>query len=140
MQRSQGAELFISSNQLFGDQSALAELLAAVNAAVADSANLADIVNDLALAGGHHLDHLFKGLGVSGEGAGDFPLAAAHLVGDAAAFHADTLAQTLAQDLLAIHIDQLILQGRRAAVDNQNFHDVFPPVLLFYVILFLFSQ
>ena len=125
VQRCQGAELFVSCDQLFGDQGALAELLTAVDAAVTDGADLADAVDDLAFTGGHHLHHLLKGLGVSGEGAGNFPLAAAHLVGDAAAFHADTLAQTLAQDLLAVHINKLILQGRRTAVDNQNFHDVF---------------
>ena len=140
VQRSQGAQLFISLDQFFGDQCALAELLAAVDAAVADGADLADIVDDLAFAGSHHLNDLFKSLGVGGEGSGDFPLAAANLVGDAAAFHADTLAQALAQHLLAIHIDELILQGRGAAVDNQNFHDVCPPVSSFYVILFLNSQ
>ena len=41
---------------------------------------------------------------------------------DHAAFHANALAQALAQHLLAVHIDQLILQGRRTAVNNQNFH------------------
>ena len=32
-------------------------------------------------------------------------------MGDHAAFHADALAQTLAEDFLALHIDQLVLQA-----------------------------
>ena len=31
-------------------------------------------------------------------------------------------AQAFAQHLFAVHIDQLILQGRRTAVNNQNLH------------------
>ena len=46
------------------------------------------------------------------------------LMGDHAAFHADALAQTLAEDFLALHIDQLVLQAGRTAVDNQNFHGI----------------
>ena len=37
---------------------------------------------------------------------------------------ADALAQTLAEDLFALHIDQLVLQAGRTAVDNQNFHGI----------------
>ena len=49
-------------------------------------------------------------------------LGAVGLVSDHAALHANALAQAFAQHLLAVHIDQLILQGRRTAVNNQNFH------------------
>ena len=44
------------------------------------------------------------------------------VMGDHAALHADALAQALAQHLLTVHIDELIFQGRRTTVDNQNFH------------------
>ena len=40
------------------------------------------------------------------------------------AVDADALAQTLAENLFALHIDQLVLQAGRTAVDNQNFHGI----------------
>ena len=42
-----------------------------------------------------------------------------------AALNADTFDQALGQLLLAVHVDQLILQGRRTCVHNQNFHTCF---------------
>ena len=111
-----------SLDDLGGDQAALLELLSAVNNTVADGVDLGNAVNNFALAGGHLLHDLGKCLGVGGEDGGRGGLVAVCLMGDHAAFHANALAQALAQHLLAVHIDQLILQGRRAAVNNQNFH------------------
>ena len=103
-------------------QAMINTLLAAVHDTVTDGIDLADVVDALAFAGGHLLHDLGKCLGVGGEDSGRGGLVAVGLVGDHAAFHANALAQALAQHLLAVHIDQLILQGRRAAVNNQNFH------------------
>ena len=127
VQRSQGAQLTDGVDDLVGDQAAGLELLTAVDDAVADGADLADIVDALALAGGHLLHDLSKCLGVGGEDGRGGGLVAVGLVSDHAALHANALAQALAQHLLAVHIDQLILQGRRAAVNNQNFHLLVPP-------------
>ena len=104
------------------DQAAFLELLAAVHDAVADGVDLAHVIDALALAGGHLLHDLGKSLGVGGEDGGRGGLVAVGLVGDHAAFHANALAQALAQHLLTVHIDELIFQGRRTTVDNQNFH------------------
>ena len=122
VQGSQRAQLADGLDDLVGDQAALLELLAAVHDTVTDGIDLADVVDALAFAGGHLLHDLGKCLGVGGEDGGRGGLVAVCLMGDHAAFHANALAQALAQHLLAVHIDQLILQRRRAAVNNQNFH------------------
>ena len=122
VQGGQGRQLINGLDDFVGHQAALLELLAAVHAAMADGVDLVDAVDDLAFALGHHLNQLGKRFGVRGEGSVGLHLVAAHLMGDAAAFAADALAQALAQDLLGLHIKQLILQRRRAAIDNQNFH------------------
>ena len=124
VQRSQRAQVVDRLDDLGGDQAALLELLAAVDHAVADGVDLGNALNDLALAGGHLLDDLGESLGVGGEDGGRGGLVAVGLMGDHAALHADALAQTFAQDLLALHVDQLVLQAGRTAVDNQNFHGI----------------
>ena len=127
VQRGQGAQLAQGLDHFGGDQAAGLELFAAVDHAVADGVDLADIINDLAIAGGHLLHNLSKCFGVSGEDGRGGGFIAVGFMGNHAAFHANALAQALAQHLLAVHIDQLILQGRRAAVNNQNFHLLVPP-------------
>ena len=124
MQGSQGAQVMDSLDDLGGDQAALLKLLAAVNNTVADGVDLGNAVNNFALAGGHLLHDLGKCLGVGGEDGGRGGLVAVALVGDHAAFHTDALAQTFAKNLFSVHVDELVLQAGRAAVDNQNFHGV----------------
>src|SRR5699024_3812427 len=106
------------------DQAALFELFAAVYNAVTNGVDLADLVNHLALAGGHLLDDFAKRFGMGGEDRGRGSLMAVGLVGDHAALHANAFTQALAKNLLTVHIDELVLQARRTAVDNQNFHGV----------------
>ena len=48
--------------------------------------------------------------------------AVGRLVAEVAHLHADALAVALAEHLLGLHVDELILQGRAAGVDDQNFH------------------
>lgn len=126
----QGAQLTQGGNHLVIDQAAGLELLAAVDHAVADGIDLCHVVDALALASGHLLHDLSKCLGVGGEDRRSGGLVAVGVMGDHAALHADALAQAFAQHLLAIHVDQLILQRRRSAVNNQNFHLSFLPYFL----------
>ena len=46
-------------------------------------------------------------------------------MGELAGIHADALGQTLGDDQLGVHIDQLELQGRGTGVDDENFHASF---------------
>ena len=122
VQRSQRAQLTQRVDDLIGDQAAALELLAAMHDAVTDGVDLAHVIDALACTGGHLLHDLGKSLGVGGEDRRGGSLGAVGLVSDHAALHANALAQAFAQHLLAVHIDQLILQGRRTAVNNQNLH------------------
>ena len=122
VQRSQRAQLTQRVDDLIGDQAAALELLAAMHDAVADGVDLAHVIDALACTGGHLLHDLGKSLGVGGEDCRGGSLGAVGLVSDHAALHANALAQAFAQHLFAVHIDQLILQGRRTAVNNQNLH------------------
>ena len=122
MQRGQRAQLPQGGDDFVGDQATLLEFLAAVHHPVADGVDLIDVLDALACTGGHLFDQLKESLGVGGENRRGSGLVAVRLMGDHAALHADALAQAFAQHLLAFHIDQLILQGGRTAVDNQNFH------------------
>ena len=42
------------------------------------------------------------------------------------AVDADALAQTFGQDVFGLHVDQLILQGGAAGIDDKNFHTQIP--------------
>ena len=124
VQRRQGRQVLDGFDHIGRDQAAFLELFAAVDDAMADGINLAHRVDHLAVAGGHLLDDFAEGFGMGGEDCGRGCLLAVGLMGNHAAFHADAFAQAFAQYLLTVHIDELILQARRTAVDNQNFHGV----------------
>ena len=98
MQRSQRAQLADGVDDFVGDQAAGLELLAAMDDAVANGVDLLDIVDALALAGGHLLDDLSKSLSVGGEDRRSGGLVAVGLVGDHAALHANALAQAFAKN------------------------------------------
>ena len=119
---SQGSDLLDLVDDGIGHDLALGEELSTLHNAVADGADLALILHNSALAGGHHLNDLGESLGVGGEGNLFGPGAAVGLMGDLAALDADALAQALAQHVLIVHVDELVLQRRRTAVDNQNLH------------------
>ena len=91
---------------------------------MANGIDFADLINDLAFAGGHLLDDFAERFGMGGEDGGRGRLVAVGLVGNHAALHADPFAQAFAQYLFTVHVDELVLQARRTAVDNQNFHGV----------------
>ena len=57
-------------------------------------------------------------------------LAARRRVRKQRALDTDSLAETLREHTLILHIDQLILERRASAVHDKNFHCVFPPSTL----------
>ena len=125
--RGQGGDLLDLVDDGVGDDLRLGEELGALHDAVADGGNLALVLDDGALARGHHFDHLHERFGMGGEGHFLAPLAALGLVRDFAALDADALAQAFAQHALVRHVDELVLQRAGTTVDHQNFHLAFPP-------------
>ena len=57
-------------------------------------------------------------------------LAARRRMCEQRALDSDSLAETLREHTLILHIDQLILERRASAVHDKNFHCVFPPSTL----------
>ena len=104
------------------------ELLAAVDDTVADGVDLLHGGDHTVLGAGQLVDDRGDGLGVGGhrqvfvkDG-----LAADERGVLEVAVDADALAQTLGQDVFGLHVDQLILQGRAAGIDDKNFHIQIP--------------
>ena len=108
--RGQGGNFFNFVDDGVCDKLRLCKEFRALHHAVANGADLAFILHHGALAGGHHFHNLHKGFRVGGEGHLLLPFFAVRLVHDFRALDADALAQALAQNGLAVHINQLILQ------------------------------
>ena len=107
------------------DQAGGGELLAAVQHAVADCADLAQVGDHAQLLVGEQLQNQLHG-GVVVAQLVDLGLIllAVVLVGDVGlgVHGADALDEALGDDGLVVHVDHLILQGGGAGVDDQNFH------------------
>ena len=109
------------------DQARGGELLAAVQHAMADRADLAQVGDDAVLLAGQRLKHQLHG-GVVIRQLLDLDLVLlvrvlVRQVGLVAAdAHADALDEALGDDGLVLHVDQLVLQRRRAGIDDQNLH------------------
>ena len=98
--------------------------------AVADGIDLVDAGDHAPLGVGEELENQGDGLIVAGHGVVLFVSSlTGALMGDDTG-QTDLLAQTLGQNLLLIHIEKLILQGRASGVDNQDFHGI---VFSFYM-------
>ena len=87
---------------------------------VADGDDVVDAVDDLGLARKQQVDDpVERGLVVGQVGLDDL-LGAEVLVGDLAAVDADALAVARDEHLLALHVDELVLEGRTARVDHKD--------------------
>ena len=128
VQRREGDALLDGLHHIVGDADGGGELLPAVDDPVTHRVDLLHGVDHAVLGAGQLVDDGGNGLGVGGHG---------HvLVEDLLALHqrgvlqvavdADALAETLGQHGLGLHINELILQGRAACVDDENFHKSFP--------------
>ena len=123
VQGGQGDALLQGGHHLVVDLHGGGEGLAAVDHPVAHRLDL--------LHGAHHavgrvhqgVQHRLNGLGMGGHShvLGVDGLLAGGLVGKFPV-DADALAQALGQHLLAVGVQQLVLQGRAAGVDYKNFH------------------
>ena len=125
VQRAQRDVLLDGGDAGVVDQAGGGELLAAVQHAVADCADLAQVGDHAQLLVGEQLQNQLHG-GVVVAQLVDLGLIllAVVLVGDVGlGIHgADALDEALGDDGLVVHVDHLILQGGGAGVDDQNFH------------------
>ena len=123
----QGYALFDGGQHVVVDDHGLGELLAAMEHPMAHRVDLVHALHhaDILVRQGfqHHADGLgmilhvlFKHVGILARG----------LVGQLRAVDADALAKPLGDNRAAVHVDELILQGRAACVDDQYLHNI-PP-------------
>ena len=89
--------------------------------------NFALILDDTLVLVGEEFDNELHGLLVGGEGllADDFFFfvrIGSNLVGKATHLKADALGYAGAEHSLGFHLDELVFAGRRAGIDNKNFH------------------
>ena len=115
-------------HDLVGDEHGGGKFLAAVDDAVTDSVDLLHGADNAVFGRGELVNDCGNGLGMSGE---SNVLVEHGFVADQRsvlqmAVDADTLAEAFGQKLLIVHIDELILEGGAACVDNKNFHYLFP--------------
>ena len=118
----QGDALLNGRDARVVDDAALREGHAPVEHPVADGSDLVGGGDDALDRVHHDVQHGLDGLGVGGHGDVLLDvLAAGDLVGQTAV-DADALAQALGEDLAALRLHKLVLQGGAACVDDQNFH------------------
>ena len=122
----QGDAVLQSLHDLVGDEDGAGKGLAAVHHAVTHSVDLLHGADHAVLFIHQRVQHGLNGLGVGRHGHihGVQGLLALHLglVGELAV-DADALAQALGQQHAGLGVEQLILQGRTACVDDENVHD-----------------
>ena len=96
--------------------------LAAVQHAMAHRADFVHIFHRALIRVGQRLQHPVDTVGVRFHGGVGVKNFTVHLLADMAALDADAFHQPFGQQLFAVHVDQLVFQGGRARVENQNFH------------------
>ena len=126
VERGQGDAVLQSLHDLIGDEDGAGKGLAAVHHAVTHSVDLLHGADHAVLFIHQCVQHGLNGFGVGGHGHihSVQGLLALHLglVGELAV-DADALAQALGQQHAGLGVEQLILQGRTACVDDENVHD-----------------
>ena len=125
VERRQGDAVLQSLHHLVGDEDRLVESLAAVDHPVTHRVDLLHGADHAVVLVHQGVQHSLDGLRVGGHGNVDSVqhLLALHLglIGELAV-DADALAKALGQHLLGLGVEQLILQGGAAGVDDQNIH------------------
>ena len=116
----------------------MGELLTAVDHTVTHCVNLRHVFDDTVVVVGEHFHHQLDGsLMVGHITVGVIDILTGGGVLDVAV-QADALAQALGQNFLGIGVQQLILQGRAACVDDQYLHNI-PPKFMPYIVITYFG-
>ena len=123
MQRGQGNQALYVRDDLIIHKAGLVEDGAALNHPVAYGGDLSEVLYNALLRVQQGLLHLGKGGGMVGHVHVPVQLpAVGGLMGKDTAVQAYALTVPLAEHLLAVHINKLILQRGAACIDNKNFH------------------
>ena len=122
VQRSERTEIANAFDYFISDKAAVLEERATLHHSVTERGNLAEIVHDLAVAGGESFLDRVECLCVGWHGNFGHIGLAVDLVCELAAVHADSFAKTLCDDRLVVHINELIFERGTACIDNKNFH------------------
>ena len=123
VQRARVEALADSSLDILVDNDGFGKLGAAVEHAVADCIDLIDRFDDAVFCAGQSVQNQLYSYGVVRHwGLNNIVVFARYFVGQDRTVDADSLAETLGQDLLVLHINQLIFQRGASAVQNKNFH------------------
>ena len=126
MQGAQRNALLDGGDDLVVDNAGVEELHAAVQNAVAHGIDLVGGLDHAVNGVNQNGQNRLNGLGVGGHGDVLDNLLTVRVVGQAAV-DVDALAQALGGHYAGIGIHQLVLEGRRTGIDNQNVHGNLPP-------------
>ena len=118
MQRRQFAALVDLDKGFFGQQGRSLELFAAVHDAVANRADLGQILDDADFGVGQFGKDRRHRFDVGGQRIVIFILAAGSRLVGKSPVDPDTFAKAFRHDLFGLAVDQLILQRRASAVDD----------------------
>ena len=97
-------------------------ILRSVNDSVTYGGNFLHARNDSAILARESVQNHLNGFYVGRHIFFEHKFLSVRLVGKHRTVNADSLAKPLGDDAFVAHIDKLILQGRTARIDNQNFH------------------
>ena len=105
-----------------GDQNRICEVLAAVYDTVTNCVDLGHVLDNAPLLVEQDINNCLDCVGMSAHRHVCLILLVRAALMGQLAVDADSLTETLCQNGLGIHVEQLILQGRTACVNNQYFH------------------
>ena len=123
VQRTQVEALADSSFNIVVDNDGFGELCAAVEYAVTDCVDFLNRSDNTVVFVGQGIQNQFYSYGMVWHwGFNNIVVFARNFVGQNGTFDADSLTQTFCQNVLVLHINQLIFQRGASAVHYKNFH------------------
>ena len=136
VERSEGEALTDSSLNVFCYELACCELHTAVENTVTYCIDFIHACNYTVLSTYKLVENSCDSFGVCGESHIfiEYGLTVYHGCVLEVTVNTDTLAQTLCDDGLVVHIEELILKGRAACVDNKNFHLSLPLDIIIFML------
>ena len=134
VERSHSRAFFQGFHDFIRNERGSSEFFAAMDDAVADSVDGIHGFDDAAFSVGEDVEDEFDSDLVIRDGLFDFFLLAIPFVGQLRIGKADFFDQTFCHYFFIVHVDELVLQGRAAAVYNQYDHENLPSFICLRII------